>query len=133
MVSLSNSELLLDFNIEVDSNRIKLLPHWRLEIRKTPEDKNICNNPNSHATELINGDESSMAPRYVCPKSTFINQRMTNVKVRKQSPVFTYFILYNYSFTYNTKYHQTRQLASELGVGDDNDWIYEDDDDWVKK
>ena len=58
---------------------------------------------------------------------------MTNVKVRKQSPVFTYFILYNYSFTYNTKYHQTRQLASELGVGDDNDWIYEDDDDWVKK
>ena len=36
-----------------------------------------------------------------------------------------------FSFTYNSKYYETRQLASELGVGDDNDWIYEDDDDWV--
>ena len=37
-----------------------------------------------------------------------------------------------FSFTYNSKYYQTRQLASELGVGDDNDWIYEEDDDWVR-
>ena len=40
-------------------------------------------------------------------------------------------IFVTFSFTYNSKYYQTRQLASELGVGDDNDWIYEDDDDWV--
>ena len=28
-------------------------------------------------------------------------------------------------------YYNTRNLAYELGVGDDNGWIYEDDEDWV--
>ena len=36
-----------------------------------------------------------------------------------------------FSFSYNPKYYSTRQLAYELGVGDDNGWIYEDEDDWV--
>ena len=73
-----NSDIFLDFNIEVDSNRIKLLPHWRLQIRKTPEDKNIHNN-----CEVIDCDDSSMPPRYVCPKSKIVNQRRGVNKLEK--------------------------------------------------
>ena len=32
---------------------------------------------------------------------------------------------------YKPSYYKTRELAYELGVGDANDWIYEDDEDWV--
>jgi hypothetical protein len=28
-------------------------------------------------------------------------------------------------------YYNIRNLAYELGVGDDNGWVYEDDEDWV--
>ena len=35
------------------------------------------------------------------------------------------------SFVYNEAYYKSRRLAHELGVGDSNDWVYEEDDDWV--
>ena len=62
-ISILNDNTHIHFVIDVDSNRIKLLPHWRLEVRKTPEDRNTQNG-SCHVTEAEYGDDSSIAPRY---------------------------------------------------------------------
>ena len=40
-----------------------------------------------------------------------------------------YNTLFISGFQFNDDYHRTRQVALDLGVGD-NDWIYEDEEDW---
>ena len=62
-ITILNANIHIHFVIDVDSNRIKLLPHWRLEIRKTPEDRSI-QNASCNVTEVENGDDSSLPPRY---------------------------------------------------------------------
>ena len=116
------------FTIDIDSNRIKLLPHWRLEIQK-PQGTNqqrVCNEvPNLTETEACY--RCSDIPRYGtkndCKIFLVYRYNLNLVYNDNTHPIF--------SFSYNPKYYSTRQLAYELGVGDDNGWIYEDEDDWV--
>ena len=85
-------------------------------------------------TAVEHGDGSSIAPWYI---KEFIENQFGNTNIQMYLKIWiiwwfsTLIPFLIFSFTYNSKYYQTRQLASELGVGDDNDWIYEDDDDWV--
>ena len=62
-ISILNDNTHIHFVIDVDSNRIKLLPHWRLEIRKTSENRSI-QNASCHLTEAEYCDDSSLPPRY---------------------------------------------------------------------
>ena len=121
----------LQLTIGIDSNRIKLLPHWRLEIRRPPpKDVRSCEN-NPYIPESANYDNSSGVPRL----GNWLHNYFFQIYKNRSYQVLKFYLIQYFplfcSFTYNLNYYNTRQVAYDLGVGDDNGWVYEDDEDWV--